>query len=1277
MKKIILLVLVTVIYYAGYAQCGTIMVNATNQLYPDTATNLPQAIIGKPYNSVLQVFAPATVINGGIPFTVNYINIDNITGLPQGFNYSTSPVSGSINGGSSGCILFNSSLNMLAPGQFPITINYSAMIQGVGLLQGTIEGYRITSVSGPKAVSGSLSNPPNYTLTKVGTTLNNQQTNASIYRRVQLFSGNNVGVTWTTSSDASPFTNRGTGYNRFNGTSWVNPATTSARIETQRAGFPSYAYNPTTNEEIILSHIVSSTGFSGGMVLSRRTAGTNNVWTQTTVLDTIQSVPGVLWCRTAISNNFMHVITAYADSSGTQPVTVIKSGVISPVVYSRYSFATSQWQVVNTPLPGYHSSRAYRGGSDEYAIDASGSTVAVLTGGLAKDISLWKSTNNGTSWAKIMVDSFKYSPMNYNVLMPDTPRTNDGTVNVLVDNAGKVHCFWAASRVFDDDVSDNSITYFPGGMELKYWNDQKSYGSIDVVAEVTDTDNDGDVQLGVNWNDPTVRYGNSSLITMPSTGISSDGKIYCLYSAITEYDESFSGANYRDAYIVHSSNGGNTWSAPVNITGFLGGNIEQAFPSIARTVNNRVHLSYVHSTSPGPTAAGAWDIYYMSVDTGAIANDMVGNSLVSTYHVSDTVFCKGGSPIFNLSDCSLWKGAVNLGSGLIIETPATTTLYTIKSPTGTTIRNVTITINDSLNLQKTPTADPILICGNASFQLSVSSAYSGSKTYQWYKDNIQIDQLSVTQRTLTDTGVYRVEASTTTGCKSDIVFNVKGATVLFNPNFTVNRQTATQQPFNFDFTNTTPSASSYNFTWYWGDGNSKQDNNTSQSHTYTFNGQFDVKLVAVDKVTGCRDSVVKVGFITCSGGAGGFALSTSKTSPVCSGESTGSFTITVLGGKSPFTYKLNNGSFQSSNVFTGLAAGIYNIEVKDADNVSVTKTDTLTDPPALVVGIITGNNGVPANSTQTYSITSQLNTTYSWSVTNGTIQSGNGTNSISVQWGSSAGTGKVKVVITKNTCTAADSMAIGIGATPLTLTASHVMETCPGKQDGSITLSAGGGSSPYQYAINNGSFQTLNSFAGLKAGIYLMKVRDANSIITQLYDTITAGTGTAVGAISGPVNATAQTNATYSSTQVTGASYAWTVTGGTINSGQGSNTIQVTWGVAGTGNVKVKLTDAAGCVDSNMTTVSIGSVGINEVNQMSYQVFPNPASQHITVRNNHATLEGAQVKITDLLGRVVVHTVVNENTGSAEISVAELSAGTYVLEIKQEDKLSRIKLIKQ
>ncbi|MBK6635008.1 MAG: SprB repeat-containing protein [Chitinophagaceae bacterium] len=65
------------------------------------------------------------------------------------------------------------------------------------------------------------------------------------------------------------------------------------------------------------------------------------------------------------------------------------------------------------------------------------------------------------------------------------------------------------------------------------------------------------------------------------------------------------------------------------------------------------------------------------------------------------------------------------------------------------------------------------------------------------------------------------------------------------------------------------------------------------------------------------------------------------TGAACSTPNSGSITITATGGLAPYQYSLNAGPFQSSNVFSGLAAGTYTITIRDAYCGLLTKTVTI------------------------------------------------------------------------------------------------------------------------------------------------------------------------------------------------------------------------------------------------------------------------------------------------------------------------------------------------
>ncbi len=76
---------------------------------------------------------------------------------------------------------------------------------------------------------------------------------------------------------------------------------------------------------------------------------------------------------------------------------------------------------------------------------------------------------------------------------------------------------------------------------------------------------------------------------------------------------------------------------------------------------------------------------------------------------------------------------------------------------------------------------------------------------------------------------------------------------------------------------------------------------------------------------------------------------------------------------------------------------------------------------------------------------------------------------------------------------------------------------------------------------------------------------------------------------------TQQSGSTYTTPAIAGATFAWTVNGGVIVTGQGTNTITVDWGASGAGSVLVSATNALGCV-SEPVSVSVNIVPLPAAN---------------------------------------------------------------------------------
>lgn len=492
-----------------------------------------------------------------------------------------------------------------------------------------------------------------YKFDTLGFTYYDLQTNASVGNRVLVHADGKVSVAWTYSPDGTTeFPLRGSAYNHYNGTSWGAPPT--SRIETNlRLGWPSIGVLP-GNKEYVISHFATSGGLH---VMTNDAIGGSNWTTGPRVLTITGGKP--IWNRADNNGNTIHVLTNYSDSSAsTDPPNIRVDGMLLPTTYSRSTDGGQTWSTALSMLPGYDTSRYLRGGGDQYAIDANGNNVAiVIADNLGGDVSLWKSSDNGQTFTKIIVDTFAFAPYKTDKVIGSNVPTNDGSVDVVMDNNGYAHVFWGYSEVTKNHPSADSSFFTPASNRIMYWGEQNNVKRI--IGGMMDMN--GDTQLTVAYGTPrslganntlprlqdslgtvdlisVARYGNTSLATMPSAMVDAQGRIFCVYSAPLEGDlyasnEARETSNYRDLFITFSTDGGLTWADPQNIS--QGHGFEDVFGCVGKTiVNNVLHVIWQRDEIPGtnlqnnssdgshPTVNNV--ILHASIPVQAIINNQIG-----------------------------------------------------------------------------------------------------------------------------------------------------------------------------------------------------------------------------------------------------------------------------------------------------------------------------------------------------------------------------------------------------------------------------------------------------------------------------------------------------------------------------------------------------------------------------------------------------------------------------------------------------------------------------
>ena len=488
-------------------------------------------------------------------------------------------------------------------------------------------------------VNRSATRSAKYGITNLGKSQYGLQTNAAVGRRIIVYPDGKMSAVWTTCPDETPFTRRGTGYNHYDGTSWISPAV-ELRVETDRSGWPNIGSVKVggTDVEYVVSHYSSSvaTDPSGGILLNINTGIGQASWTQTF----LDKASGPIWHRTAETGDYVCIISSYSDTNK------YINGLRMPTVYSRYQVSTGTFLQKYVMLPGYDTVLAKRGSADDYAMDAKDSVVAIVMAPTYGHVVLWKSTDYGATFKRIMVDSLIVPKPKF---VGDTNwfDYSDGSVSVIVDKQGYCKVAWSYYGGFRFSPAIDTTYYQKLKHGIRFWNEKTNTIVNIPTAKVWDRNANGVVDAENGWNyTRTVGgvkyyitgYGSTNdLLTFPQITIDKNDNIFVIYSAIIEKAYLSIGIdgvgdtikeNLRDVYVVYSKDQGVTWGKLQNLTNNPA--MEDVFASVAKNCyGDKLHLIYQEDEDPGTDVQNGDDptennIYYMEIPISDILNDLIG-----------------------------------------------------------------------------------------------------------------------------------------------------------------------------------------------------------------------------------------------------------------------------------------------------------------------------------------------------------------------------------------------------------------------------------------------------------------------------------------------------------------------------------------------------------------------------------------------------------------------------------------------------------------------------
>jgi len=298
---------------------------------------------------------------------------------------------------------------------------------------------------------------------------------------------------------------------------------------------------------------------------------------------------------------------------------------------------------------------------------------------------------------------------------------------------------------------------------------------------------------------------------------------------------------------------------------------------------------------------------------------------------------------------------------------------------------------------------------------------------------------------------------------------------------------------------------------------------------------------------------------------------------VCAGDDDGQLTVSVSGGKLPYLYQLDNGPFQSDNVFTNLAAGVYEITVRDSNLCEQIFTDvTLAEPTRLEVDCKDVQNVTTFEGTD-----GQVHVTIFGGTSPYDVQLVNaGFNNVVSLDGSvtfenlPAGDYQVQV-LDKNNCTSTCSFSITQPLCDFSINTTSTTPTCYDSLNGTIRVVVPMTNDPLTISWSDTQYNGQQILTGLAAGTYWVTVSDPIGCVDSSQVTLVAPDTLSVEIIADNETICSKESAQLT-LSTTYADYLWS---------NNENTSTIAVGVAGTYQVTVK--DAVGCTATDAVTINV------------------------------------------------------------------------------------------
>ena len=375
----------------------------------------------------------------------------------------------------------------------------------------------------------------------------------------------------------------------------------------------------------------------------------------------------------------------------------------------------------------------------------------------------------------------------------------------------------------------------------------------------------------------------------------------------------------------------------------------------------------------------------------------------------------------------------------------------------------------------------------------------------------------------------------------------------------------------------------------------------------------------------------------------------------CWDSEDGEILMNVSGGAGGFDFSRDGVNFSADPHFNLLPPGDYNILVRDTTGCTKTRQVTVEAPDTLEMTPEVVPAGCPGEALgKIVVIVSGGTAIYEYKLDEGPFVSTNTFLDLE------AGTYQVTVK-DANGCERLEYVEIEESETPET-EINKTDATCPESPDGMIVVIVSGGTQIYQYALNNSSYQTQNSFSDLVAGFYDVSIRNDSNCVFSYPVVLESGPGIDLDIETASWETAALIDLTvYGGTPPF--SYLWDT----------GDTLQDIY-VEENGTYIVQVSDLNGCLETD--TANVVRVSINELIREDVTVYPNPTTDWLQIDITDATIAPVHLKIVDERGRLVEIFNWPEGSTKEQVDISSYAEGSYQLVMETATNSHMVRLVK-